>query len=138
MNNQTVVFSMVTCAATTEASHAVAKPNFEWYVGRTTEIIGALPAWLEELEAQDKSYDYLQRAAKAVARGRHKEVTFEDLLAQGAVISGSPDDLVEQAQPLRGGGHRHPVVPAQPVRRAARELHGGHRVDGRHVIPEFA
>jgi len=138
VNNQTVVFSMVTCATTTEAAHAVAKPNFEWYVTRSTEIIGAVPGWLEELEAQDRSYDYLQRAAKAVQRGRHTEVRFEDLLAQGAVISGNPDDLVEQAKRYEAAGTDillcllNPYAVPQDASMEAIEL------IGRHVIPEFA
>jgi alkanesulfonate monooxygenase SsuD/methylene tetrahydromethanopterin reductase-like flavin-dependent oxidoreductase (luciferase family) len=128
----------VTCAATTEAAHAVAKPNFEWYLGRSVEIIGALPAWLEELEAQDKSYDYLQRAAKAVARGRHKEVSFEDLLAQGAVISGSPDDLVQQARRYEEAGTDILLCLLNPYAVPHESCMETIELIGRHVIPEFS
>ena len=137
VNNQTVVFAMVNCAPTRQASFEVAKPNFEWYVQRSTEIIGELPRWLEELETPDASYDYLERSRRAVDRGRHKEVTFESLLDMGAVISGTPDEVGEQCQAFDEAGADILLCLLNPYNVSHENSMQSIDLMSRHVLPNF-
>lgn len=143
INDQTVVFSMVNCAPTREESYAVAKPNYEWYLGRSQEIIGEIPRWLEELEAadlgkRDSTYDYLERSRKAVDRGRHKEVTFEQLLGMGAVVAGTPDDLVTQFKAYEAAGTDIMLCLLNPYDVAHESSMQTIDLISKHVMPEFA
>jgi alkanesulfonate monooxygenase SsuD/methylene tetrahydromethanopterin reductase-like flavin-dependent oxidoreductase (luciferase family) len=64
-------------------------------------------------------------------------VTFEDLLASGAVIAGSPDQVIEQARRNEAAGTdillwlRNPYALPHDASMESIEL------IGRHVIPEF-
>ena len=137
VNNQTIVFAMVNCAPSTEQSFEVAKPNFEWYVERSTEIIGELPRWLEELETPDASYDYLERSRRAVDKGRHREVTFESLLDMGAVISGNPDEVGEQCQAFKDAGADVLLCLLNPYNVSHESSMQTIDLMSRHVLPQF-
>jgi alkanesulfonate monooxygenase SsuD/methylene tetrahydromethanopterin reductase-like flavin-dependent oxidoreductase (luciferase family) len=138
VNNQTVVFSMVNCAPSRQASVEVAKPNFEWYVERSTEIIGELPRWLEELDTKDASYDYLERSRRAVDRGRHKDVKFEALLEMGAVIAGTPDEVGEQCQAFEDAGADILLCLLNPYNVSHESSMQSIELMSRHVLPHFS
>jgi alkanesulfonate monooxygenase SsuD/methylene tetrahydromethanopterin reductase-like flavin-dependent oxidoreductase (luciferase family) len=137
VNNQTVVFTMMNCAPTKADSYEVAKPNYEWYFKTATEIISTVPAWLEELETKDSTYDYLNRAAKAVERGRHTEVTFEQMLDMGAAVAGDPDEVIERCKAYEAAGTDILLCMLNPYAVPHENSMRSIELMAKYVLPEF-
>jgi alkanesulfonate monooxygenase SsuD/methylene tetrahydromethanopterin reductase-like flavin-dependent oxidoreductase (luciferase family) len=135
VNPRAACFTMVNCAASRAESHEVSRRSFEWYPGRSAQLVGSVPKWLDEMKAETYgTYDYLKGAKEAEGR----EIHFEALLESGACIAGNPDDVIGLVKAYEATGADLLLCLVNPYDIAPDKVMQTIELMGRHVIPEFA
>ena len=141
INGRAACFTMVNCAPTSAESHEVSRQSFEWYPRHSVGLVASVPQWLEEMKSQggpsgDGTFDYLQAAA-ARTEAELDMITFDNLRAVGACISGSPDEVVEQVRKYEATGADLLLCLVNPYNIPHDKVMQTIELMGRHVIPEF-
>jgi alkanesulfonate monooxygenase SsuD/methylene tetrahydromethanopterin reductase-like flavin-dependent oxidoreductase (luciferase family) len=96
-----------------------------------------VPRWLEELKGGDGTYDYLKGAAERTPEQLNM-ISYDNLKAAGACISGSPDEVVEQVRRYNSTGADLLLCLVNPYRIPHDKVMQTIELFGRYVIPEFS
>jgi alkanesulfonate monooxygenase SsuD/methylene tetrahydromethanopterin reductase-like flavin-dependent oxidoreductase (luciferase family) len=137
VNPRAAVFTTVNCAPTREESYEVSRESFEWYPRNSNHLVASVSTWLDEMKQQEHgTYEYLKGAVAADAK--MDRLSFERLLARGAVITGSPDDVVEQVRRFEATGADVLLCLVNPYNIPHDKVMQTIELMGKEVIPEFA
>lgn len=135
INSRAACFTMVNCAPTREESHEVSRESFEWYLHRSAELVASVPKWINEMEAELGTFEYLVPVAEM--EDTIREVTFDMLLDMQAVIAGTPDDVVELCRAYEATGADLLLCMVNPYKISHESVMQTIELMGKHVIPEF-
>ena len=138
VNNQAAAFTMVNCAATAAESYAASAESFVWYVKRSSELITSVAVWLEEMQHELGTYDYLAEIDKLVREGMHEMLNFDYLTEQNAVIVGDPAEVLERCRAYEEAGVDLRLCLVNPYKIGHEQIMETIELMGEHVIPAFA
>jgi alkanesulfonate monooxygenase SsuD/methylene tetrahydromethanopterin reductase-like flavin-dependent oxidoreductase (luciferase family) len=137
-NEHVVAFTMVNCAPTSEESYAVARGPYEWYANTTIDNFVAFSDWLEERSGQLGTYRYTDRMRQAGRSGRAREaLTFDNMMKNGSVIAGDPDELIERARRYQEAGVDELLCLLNPYDIGHDQVLQTIELIGRNVLPAF-
>jgi alkanesulfonate monooxygenase SsuD/methylene tetrahydromethanopterin reductase-like flavin-dependent oxidoreductase (luciferase family) len=137
VNDQVAAFTMVNCAPTSAESYDVSRDSFVWYTKTAAELVSSVATWLEEMDRELGTYDYLEEARKAVAEGLTDLVDFDYLKDSRAVVVGDPDQVVESCKAYEAAGVDLLLCLMNPYRVPHEKVMQTIEMMGKHVIPEF-
>ena len=138
INEQAAAFTMVNCAPTAAESYATSAESFVWYVKRSSELITSVAVWLEEMEHELGTYDYLAEIDKLVREGMHEMLNFDYLTEQNAVIVGDPSEVIERCRAYEEAGVDLLLCLVNPYKIGHAQVMQTIELMGEHVIPAFA
>jgi alkanesulfonate monooxygenase SsuD/methylene tetrahydromethanopterin reductase-like flavin-dependent oxidoreductase (luciferase family) len=138
INDQTAAFTMVNCAPTRAESYEISRDNFVWYTKRSAELITSVAAWLEEMQRELGTYQYLGDVQKLVKQGMHDLVNFDYLKDCNAVIVGDPDEVIERCRAYEAAGVDLLLCLMNPYAVPHEKVMQSIELMGKYVIPAFA
>lgn len=138
INPQANAFTMVNCAPTRQQSYDISKPSFEWYPKRSVELVTSVAAWLQEMEQDLGTYDYLAEPRAVVDQGLHEALGFDYLHDSKAVLCGDPDEVTRAAKEYEAAGVDLLLCLINPWNISHEDCMQTIELMGKHVIPEFA
>ncbi|HXK23680.1 MAG TPA: LLM class flavin-dependent oxidoreductase [Myxococcota bacterium] len=136
VNNHVAAFTMVNCAPTKEESYAVSKESFEWYPKQVLEGHAKMADWLEELDGDLGTFDYLKHPREMVRKGTHN-IPFDRLRDSKAVICGTPDQVIETCRVYEAIGIDLLLCLVNPYKIPHAKVMQTIELIGKHVIPHF-
>jgi alkanesulfonate monooxygenase SsuD/methylene tetrahydromethanopterin reductase-like flavin-dependent oxidoreductase (luciferase family) len=137
VNDQAAAFTMVNCAPTAEQSRAISEESFLWYVKTSVGLIGTVATWLDEMKQELGSYDYLEPIQQAVETKAIELLDFNYLTDANAVLSGTPDQVVETAKEYEKAGVDLLLCLINPHNIPHEQAMQTIELMGKYVIPEF-
>jgi alkanesulfonate monooxygenase SsuD/methylene tetrahydromethanopterin reductase-like flavin-dependent oxidoreductase (luciferase family) len=137
LHNKVGAFTMVHCAPTKAQAKEEAAPSFEWYGQNNGRLIDELSRWLENKDEPLGTYQYIKDYAEAGAANTGAGNTFDSLDAQGAVVAGDPDHVIEIAKRYEAVGCDLLMCLVNPYDISHEAVMRSIELIGKHVIPEF-
>ncbi|NRA03830.1 MAG: LLM class flavin-dependent oxidoreductase [Myxococcales bacterium] len=137
VNNQAAAFTMVNCAPTAEESRAISEESFLWYVKTSVGLIGTVATWLKEMKQELGTYDYLEPVQQAVESNAMNLLDFNYLTGAKAVLSGTPDQVVETAKEYEKAGVDLLLCLINPYKIPHEKAMQTIELMGKYVLPEF-
>jgi alkanesulfonate monooxygenase SsuD/methylene tetrahydromethanopterin reductase-like flavin-dependent oxidoreductase (luciferase family) len=140
VNNQAAAFTMVNCAATSQASRDRSEESFGWYVKNSISLITTVADWMEEKNRKlDDTYSYLEPINQAMKSEALDPISNWDYLTGSkAVLAGTPDEVVETAKAYEEAGVDLLLCLVNPFKIGHEDVMETIELMGKHVIPEFA
>jgi alkanesulfonate monooxygenase SsuD/methylene tetrahydromethanopterin reductase-like flavin-dependent oxidoreductase (luciferase family) len=135
INPRSACFTMVNCAPTREESHEISRESFEWYPRQSATLVASVPKWLDEMQHDRGTYDYLAGAMEA--EKVLDQVSFDVLNSIGACLAGDPDDVIEAAKKYEATGADLLLCLVNPYKIPPDKVMQTVELIGKHVIPEF-
>jgi alkanesulfonate monooxygenase SsuD/methylene tetrahydromethanopterin reductase-like flavin-dependent oxidoreductase (luciferase family) len=135
-------FTMVHCAPTQAEAKEEAAASFEWYGNNNGKLIADFSAWLsgtggeQAVGAPQGTFDYINEYAKG-AEHAGSGLSFDVMKADGAVIAGDPDHVIEVARRYEAIGCQLLMCLVNPYDIAHDKVMQSIELLGKHVIPEF-
>jgi alkanesulfonate monooxygenase SsuD/methylene tetrahydromethanopterin reductase-like flavin-dependent oxidoreductase (luciferase family) len=130
-------FTMVHCAPTRAQAKEEAAPSFEWYGNNNGALIAEFSQWLQGGSEELGTYKYIKDYAEAGAANTGSGMTFDGLDAEGAVIAGDPDHVIEVAKRYEAVGCQLLMCLVNPYDISHEAVMRSIELIGTHVIPEF-
>jgi alkanesulfonate monooxygenase SsuD/methylene tetrahydromethanopterin reductase-like flavin-dependent oxidoreductase (luciferase family) len=137
VNDQVAAFTMVNCAPTKAASYAASHDSFVWYTKTAAELVASVANWLEEMDTELGTYDYLREAQKAVNEGLTDLVNFDYLKDSQAVIVGDPDQVIETCRAYQAAGVDLLLCLMNPYSISHEDVMQTIELMAKYVLPEF-
>ncbi|HEX9682484.1 MAG TPA: LLM class flavin-dependent oxidoreductase [Acidimicrobiales bacterium] len=139
VNDCAAAFLMCVVAPTRQEARAIAEASFLWYPKASVTHITSVVRWMDDMAAgRDGTYDYLDDVRKMQDDGLVEHISMDWMLDIGAVICGTPDDAVEQAQAFRAAGVDLLLCLTNPWKIPLDKRLQTVELMGRHVIPSLA
>jgi alkanesulfonate monooxygenase SsuD/methylene tetrahydromethanopterin reductase-like flavin-dependent oxidoreductase (luciferase family) len=138
VNDQAASFTMVNVAPTTEEAVDQASESFTWYPKHGAQIIGSVAQWLEEMEEDLGTYDYLASLSETVEQGLHEHLTMDYLMDTNACVCGDPDRAIEMFKAYEATGCDLVFCLFNPYSVSHEACMQTIEMMGEHVIPAFA
>jgi alkanesulfonate monooxygenase SsuD/methylene tetrahydromethanopterin reductase-like flavin-dependent oxidoreductase (luciferase family) len=137
MNNHVAAFTMVNCAPSKEESYEIAKSSFEWYPQQVLGMHAQMADWLEDMDGDLGTFDYLKYPREMVRKGEHK-IPFSRLRDSKAVICGDPDQVIETCRVYEQVGVDLLLCLVNPYAIPHEKAMQTIELMGKYVIPEFS
>lgn len=137
VNDQAAAFTMVNCAPTARESYEVSKESFTWYAKRSAELVSSVANWLDEMEQELGTYEYLNAARDAVKGGALQLLDFDYLKDSNAAIVGDPDEVVTRCRAYEEAGVDLLLCLMNPYEIPHEKAMQSIELFGKYVIPEF-
>ncbi|MGD9999340.1 MAG: LLM class flavin-dependent oxidoreductase [Ilumatobacteraceae bacterium] len=137
VNDRIGAFTMVHCAPTRAEAKEEAAPSFEWYGNNNGRLIQDFSNWLEGKDQPLGTYEYIKMYADAGAENTGSGMNFDALDAEGAVIAGDPDHVIEIAKRYEAVGCELLMCLVNPYDIPHDKVMQSIELIGKHVIPEF-
>ena len=138
VNDQAAAFTMVNCAPTKQESYDLSRESFVWYARNSAQLVGSLPAWLEEMEQEFGTYEYLRGTKDLAKSGALEALNFEYLRDSKATLCGDPDQVTETAKAYEAAGVDLLLCLVNPYAVPHEKVMQTIELMGKHVLPEFA
>ncbi len=138
INDQAAAFTMVNCAPTSQESYDAAKESFVWYTKTAATLVSTVATWLEDMNSELGTYEYLKGAKQAVDEGLTDLVDFDYLNGCKAVIAGDPDQVIEGCKAYEAAGVDLLLCLMNPYKVSHEKVMQTIELMGKHVIPEFS
>jgi alkanesulfonate monooxygenase SsuD/methylene tetrahydromethanopterin reductase-like flavin-dependent oxidoreductase (luciferase family) len=137
VNDQAASFTMVNVAPTTDEALEQASESFTWYPKYGAKIIGSVAQWLQEMEEELGTYDYLASTAQSVEQGLTDHLTMDYLMDTNACVCGDPDRAIEMFRAYEATGCDVVFCLFNPYDVSHEACMQTIELMGEHVIPAF-
>jgi alkanesulfonate monooxygenase SsuD/methylene tetrahydromethanopterin reductase-like flavin-dependent oxidoreductase (luciferase family) len=137
VNDQAAAFTMVNCAPTAAESRAISEESFLWYVKTSVGLIGTVKTWLDEMNQDLGTYDYLAPVQEAVESKAIDLLDYNFLEDSKAVLCGTPDQVLETAKEYEKAGVDLLLCLINPFKIPHEKVMQTIELMGKYVLPEF-